>query len=66
MNLAGDIKQKALELGFDLVGITDACPIGAEQVEFLKCWLRSGYAGQMSYMHRNFEKRINPSYAQKL
>ena len=61
MSLAKDIKQKALELGFDLVGITDASPIDTKQVELLANWLNSGYAGQMDYMHRNFEKRVDPS-----
>ena len=61
MSLTGDIKRKALELGFDLVGMTDAAPIDGEQVEFLTTWLKSGFAGQMDYMHRNFEKRINPA-----
>jgi epoxyqueuosine reductase len=60
MSLAQQIKQKALDLGFDLVGITDAWPIEAKQVELLSEWLKAGYAGQMSYMHRNFQKRINP------
>ncbi|MHC4617683.1 MAG: tRNA epoxyqueuosine(34) reductase QueG [Planctomycetota bacterium] len=61
MSSAEDIKQKAIELGFDLVGVTDASPVAAEQVEFLVDWLRSGYAGQMSYMHRNFQKRTRPA-----
>ena len=61
MSLAKDIKQKALELGFDLVGITDASPIDARQVELLAGWLNSGFAGRMDYMHRNFEKRADPS-----
>ena len=61
MNSVEDIKQKALRLGFDLIGITDASPIEAEQVESLKGWLKSGFAGRMDYMHRNFEKRINPA-----
>jgi len=61
MSLAEQIKQKALELGFDLVGITDASPIDARQAELLADWLKAGYAGQMSYMHRNFQKRINPA-----
>jgi epoxyqueuosine reductase len=61
MSLAEQIKQKALELGFDLVGITDASPIDAEQVELLADWLKAGFAGQMSYMHRNFQKRIDPA-----
>jgi epoxyqueuosine reductase len=55
------IKHKAMELGFDLVGITDASPLAAEQVELLTAWLNSGCAGQMSYMHANFQKRINPA-----
>jgi epoxyqueuosine reductase len=61
MSSAEDIKQKAIELGFDLVGVTDASPVAAEQAEFLADWLRSGYAGQMSYMHRNFQKRTRPT-----
>ena len=60
MILADDLKCKALELGFDVVGVTDAAPIDAEQVEFLTTWLTSGFAGQMDYMHKNFEKRIHP------
>lgn len=61
MNLADAIKQKAIELGFDLVGVTGAGPIEAEQVQVFGDWLSLGYAGQMAYMHRNFEKRINPA-----
>ena len=61
MSLAKDIKPKALELGFDLVGITDASPIDTKQVELLANWLNSGFAGRMDYMHRNFEKRADPS-----
>ena len=61
MSLAQDIKHKAIELGFDLVGITDASPIDAKQVELLADWLKSGCAGQMNYLHRNLEKRINPA-----
>jgi len=61
MSLAEQIKQKAFELGFDLVGITDASPIDARQAELLADWLKVGCAGQMSYMHKNFQKRINPA-----
>ena len=59
--MAQQIKRRAVELGFDLVGITDASPIDAEQSEFLAAWLKAGFAGRMDYMHRNFEKRINPA-----
>lgn len=61
MTLAEDIKHKATELGFDLVGITDASPINAEHSKLLSDWLNAGRAGQMKYMHRNFDKRINPA-----
>ena len=61
MSLAQEIKNKTLELGFDLVGVTDASPLNTEQAEFLAQWLRSGYAGRMDYMHKNLQKRINPA-----
>lgn len=61
MSLARDIKQKAHRLGFDLAGITDASPLNADQIELLAHWLDAGYAGQMSYMQRNFENRIDPA-----
>ncbi len=55
------IKQKALALGFDLVGITDASPVHGEQVNRLLAWLNAGHAGQMTWMHRNLSKRTNPA-----
>jgi len=61
MTLAEDIKQKAIELGFDLAGITDASPLNIEHVEVFTRWLKAGFAGQMGYMHRNLEKRTNPA-----
>ena len=61
MSLTQDIKAKALESGFDLVGITDAAPINNEQFKLFTDWLAFGYAGRMSYMHRNLEKRTNPA-----
>lgn len=61
MNLTEAIKQKAIELGFDLVGVTGARPIDAEQIEYLKTWLAAGRAASMNYMHRNFAKRTDPA-----
>ncbi len=60
MSLEQDIKHKALELGFDAVGITDASPIGRGHAEHFQAWLQSGYAGPLAYMHRNLEKRLDP------
>ena len=61
MSLSDDIKHKAIEFGFDLVGITDVSPINAKDIELFAAWLKSGFAGQMDYMHRNLDKRFNPS-----
>ena len=54
------IRNKALELGFDLVGITDASPISEQHIAYFKNWIAQGFCGQMAYMHRNFDKRTNP------
>jgi epoxyqueuosine reductase len=61
MCIAEKIKTKAIELGFDLVGLTDAGAIDSRQVEYFEQWLRKGFAGEMSYMHWNLDKRINPT-----
>ena len=61
MSLAEDIKAKALESGFDLVGITDAAPIDNEHFNFFSDWLALGYAGRMNYMRQNLDKRTNPA-----
>ena len=61
MKLAEALKNKAMDLGFDLVGITDASPIDNEQVELLAGWLSSDHAARMDYMRSNFDKRINPA-----
>lgn len=60
MNLTWDIKNKAIESGFDLVAVTDASPVDTRDAEMLTEWLNHGYAGRMDYMHRNLSKRINP------
>lgn len=61
MTLAADIKQKALDLGFDLVGITGAVPIAQGHITILKKWLDKGFAAQMDYMYNNLEKRTSPA-----
>jgi epoxyqueuosine reductase len=61
MTITEQIKQTALELGFDLVGITDASPVDREQVIRLLGWLDAGYAGRMTWLHSNLEKRTDPA-----
>jgi len=52
------IKEIAGELGFDLVGIAPAEPI--ELSRFWREYLAKGYHGQMHYLERNVEKRLDP------
>jgi epoxyqueuosine reductase len=61
MSLSQDIRRKTIELGFDLVGVTDAAAIDARQAEAFARWLESGFAGDMTYMHRNLQKRLDPA-----
>ena len=52
------IKQRAYELGFDMCGIAPASPSAFRQ-EFMD-WLDAGYAGEMKYMGRDPERRLDP------
>ncbi len=61
MTITKQIKQKALEIGFDVVGVTDASPVSKDQVSRLIGWLDAGYAGNMTWLNSNLEKRIDPS-----
>jgi len=56
---AGEIKRRALALGFDLVGIATARPPGHSQ-EFQQ-WLASGFHGEMGYMAKTSDKRVDPT-----
>ena len=60
MNFESKIKQKALELGFDAVGITTGEPVDAAHVGRFQQWLDAGHVGEMTYMHRNRDKRFDP------
>jgi len=56
--LANDIKQWAIELGFDDVGITDTQL--AEHEARLNAWVANGMHGEMDYMHKHGTKRTRP------
>lgn len=53
------IRQQALELGFDEVGISAAKRLDKD-AEQLEKWLEKGFQGEMSYLERNKEKRYDP------
>ncbi len=57
--LAGDLKRRAMELGFDLVGIADAHP--SRYRDYLRNWLDDGQAGTMQYLAGRFDERTDPS-----
>jgi epoxyqueuosine reductase len=54
---AADVKVRAQELGFDLCGVA---PVdGFPELAFLREWIDRGYAGQMAYMVRSAERRMD-------
>ena len=52
------LKARALEIGFDLIGIAGAEP--ADGFDRLTEWLARGFAGAMNYMERRHEARRTP------
>ena len=58
MNLEEQIKEKARELGFELVGITGAEP-SIFQAEY-RDWIAQGFAGEMGYLANSLERRLDP------
>ncbi len=58
MSLTAPIKQKAIELGFDLVGITTGA--APPHAGWFQEWLTRQFHGEMTYMARRAEERITP------
>ena len=50
------VEEKAKQLGFDLVGFSEATKLEYE-FHHLEKWLKNGYNSNMRYMERNLEKR---------
>ena len=59
MSLANKIKERALFEGFNKVGIVGATSL-EDEGRRLQEWLARGYHGEMRWMARDVEKRINP------
>lgn len=53
------IINHALEVGFDLVGITTAEPLNSERAYF-EAWMSEGNHSTLDYLSRNIEKRFAP------
>jgi epoxyqueuosine reductase len=62
MSLTASLKQRALEIGFDLVGVA---PLAAwKDLEFSRRWVEKGFGGEMRYLEnpsRDDPRRILPS-----
>ena len=56
--LAERVRALGLTLGFERVGFASAVP--APRNAFLREWLARGYAGEMAYLARRVEQRIDP------
>jgi epoxyqueuosine reductase len=59
IELSAHIKTAAAALGFDLVGLTSSAPL-AHGGRF-RAWVEQGFAGEMGYMSRDVNKRLDPT-----
>jgi epoxyqueuosine reductase len=57
---ANEIKNEALRLGFVHCGIAPASALPIEEETNYRTWLRFGNFGNMAYLEKNFEKRLDP------
>ena len=57
-NYSDFIKNKSIELGFISCGISKSGFLENEIGRF-ESWLKNNYHGKMSYMERNFDKRMD-------
>jgi epoxyqueuosine reductase len=51
------IKQRALDVGFDRCGVAPASDF--PELQFLREWLDRGYAGEMKYLERVADRRLD-------
>lgn len=52
------VRRIALEAGFDRVGIARAERL--DRADYLRQWLDRGWAGQMHYLQKYFDQRVDP------
>src|SRR5215212_4698409 len=57
--LAAQIKARAREMGFDLVGIAPAS--ASRYRDYLRRWLDGGQGGTMAYLGARFAERTDPA-----
>jgi epoxyqueuosine reductase len=57
---ASYIKQQAYRLGFDACGIAAAHAVDSDQAIHYHQWLANHFNGEMEYLNRQVEKRLDP------
>lgn len=55
------IKDKAIELGFNAIGITPVQKVPDNIADAFKTWIGKNGNAAMSYMENNLDKRLNPA-----
>jgi epoxyqueuosine reductase len=55
------IKRESFALGFDKIGFSEAEDVISTERDFFNQWLDRKFNGDMTYLERNFEKRMSPS-----
>jgi epoxyqueuosine reductase len=60
MDLTERIKEKARDIGFSKVGITDASPLSENIVHHFHEWIEKRYYGDLEYLKRSRDKRVAP------
>ncbi len=58
-DLADRVKSLARALGFDLAGVS--LPEAERETRFFRDWLARGFAGEMQYLERRCEERVDPA-----
>ncbi|HET9570456.1 MAG TPA: tRNA epoxyqueuosine(34) reductase QueG [Bacteroidales bacterium] len=55
------IRTHAGLLGFQSFGFAQAAPLPEQDKIHFKTWLNSGFQGEMTYLERNLDKRLDPT-----
>ncbi len=58
--LSEQIKKEAIRTGFDFCGIAPAMALSEEEEKNYREWIRMGNYGNMAYLEKNLEKRLDP------
>ena len=58
---ANEVKAIAQQMGFHTCGLAIAAPVEAAVATYYMTWIAQGGHGEMDYLARNIEKRLDPT-----